>query len=77
MVDHLTRITVDARAPRADALSDALAGLGFQVTRDRKRIVADSSAIEARAAKERLRAQGFADREYQVYVEYVRQWGFL
>jgi hypothetical protein len=77
VVDHLTRVIVNASAPRAAALAGALAGFGFAVTRDRKRIVADSSTVGGREAKDLLRARGFADREYQVLVEYVRQWGFL
>lgn len=77
MVDHLTRVTVDACAPRAAALAGALVGLGFAVTRDPKRIVADSSTVGGREARDLLRARGFVDREYRIFVEYVRQWGFL
>ena len=77
MVDHLTRVTVDLGAPRAEALAGALATLGFAVTRERKRIVADSSVVGGREAKDLLRARGFQDREYRIFVEYVRQWGIL
>jgi hypothetical protein len=77
MVDHLTRITADAAVPRAEALAGALAALGFAVKRERRRIVADSFQVGGREAKELLRARGFEDREFQVYVEYVRQWGIL
>ena len=77
MVDHLTRVTASAGAPRADALAQALASAGFSIRRERGRVVADSSAVEGREAKDLLRAAGFEDREYRVFVEYVRQWGFL
>jgi len=77
VVDHLTRVTVYAGAPRAEALADALAVLGFAVKRERRRIVADSSIIGGQEAKRLLRGRGFEDREYRIFVEYVRQWGIL
>lgn len=77
MVDHLTRVTVDSRSPRAEDLAAALGELGFAVRRERRRIVADSSEVEGQQAKARLRERGFEDREYQVFVEFVRQWGIL
>ena len=77
MVDHLTRVTVDARAARAGDLAGALEDLGFEVRRERSRIVGDSTTVEGQAVKAYLRGRGFADREYQVFVEFVRQWGIL
>jgi hypothetical protein len=77
MVDHVTRITVDAAGPRAAALGRALAQLGFTVRAGRGRLVGESSEVEAQDAKRRLRALGFADREYRVILEYVRRWGVL
>ncbi|WP_242344271.1 hypothetical protein [Anaeromyxobacter terrae] len=77
MVDHVTRVTVDAAAPRAGALADALAARGFSVRRERARIVAESVTVEAGDAKRQLLALGFRDREFQVFLEYVRQWGVL
>lgn len=77
MVDHLTRITIDVRSPRADDLAAALAAGGFDVRRERRQIVADSTQVEGQAAKAFLRERGFEDREYQVFVEYVRKWGIL
>jgi hypothetical protein len=77
MVDHLTRVTVPAGAQRAGDLAAALAALGFAVRREKTRLVADSTAVEAGEAKRALRARGFADAEYQVFLEYVRQWGIL
>ncbi len=77
MVDHLTRITVDGAEPRADALAGALAAVGFSIRRDRRRIVAESTVVEAQEAKRALLALGFRDREFRVFLEYVRQWGVL
>jgi hypothetical protein len=77
MVDHLTRVTVDLRSPRAEALAAALAALGFEVRREARRVVADSTEVEGQVLKAQLRGRGFEDREYQVFVEFVRQWGIL
>ena len=77
MVDHLTRITVDAGTPRAEELVRALAERGFSVRRERRRLVAESTVVEAQEAKRALLALGFRDREFQVFLEYVRQWGVL
>jgi hypothetical protein len=77
MVDHLTRVTVDTRSPCAEDLAAALGELGFAVRRERRRIVADSSEVEGQETKTRLRERGFEDREYQVFVEFVRRWGIL
>jgi len=77
MVDHLTRITVDLREPRAEAIARTLAEQGFSVRRERRRLVADSTVVEAQDAKRALLARGFRDREFQVQLEYVRQWGVL
>ncbi len=77
MIDHLTRITVDPRAERAADLVHALAAFGFTVRRDGARVVAESDRVEAQDAKRHLRALGFADRDYQVFLEYVRAWGIL
>jgi hypothetical protein len=77
MVDHLTRVTADARAARADALAGALADLGFAVRRERRGLVAHSAEVEGQAVKAYLRGRGFEDREFQVFVEFVRQWGIL
>ena len=77
MVDHLTRVTVDVRSPRAEAIAATLASAGFEVRRERGRLVADSTRVEGQAAKAYLRERGFEDREVQVFVEYVRRWGIL
>ncbi len=77
MVDHLTTVRLDARAPRTPAIADALAGLGFSVRRRGRRVFAESSEMEAQEAKRRLAALGFSDREFSIVLEYVRRWGIL
>lgn len=77
MVDHLTRVTVDSGAERAGALAGALAAFGFTVRREGGRLVAESDRIEAQEAKRHLRSLGLRDREFQVFLEYVRAWGVL
>ncbi len=77
MVDHLTRIRVDAGAERAPDLVRALAAFGFAVRREGGRVVAESDRIEALDAKRYLRALGFRDRDFEVFLEYVRRWGVL
>lgn len=77
MVDHLTRIAVDAQGARAAEFVQALSRAGFRVVAERGRFVGESSAVEASEAKRRLRDLGFGDREYRVSVEFFRQWGYL
>lgn len=77
MVDHLTRVIVHATGGRAAEMAAALAARGFSVRVARHRFVAESTVVEAQAAKAWLRARGFEDREYQVFLEYARQWGIL
>ncbi len=77
MVDHLTRIFVDAEGDRASDLAGALALRGFTVATASGRLVADSTTVEAGEVKGHLRSLGYADREYRVHVEYARRWGFL
>ncbi len=77
MVEHLTRVTVDSSAERAEDVARALALRGFSVRRDGHRLVAESDEVEAQDAKRYLRSLGFRDREYQVFLEYVRAWGVL
>lgn len=77
MVEHLTRVIVGRDAPRAGDLVRALASLGFAIREEPRRIVADSSTVEAREAKARLRSLGFGDRDYQLLVEFVRRWGVM
>ncbi len=77
MVDHLTQVTVDTGTPRGLQLARVLERVGFVLRVHRRRIVAESPAVGAQEVKALLRAAGFQDREYQVFLEYVRQWGTL
>ncbi len=77
MVDHLTRITVDADGGRAAEMARALATRGFSIHIERHHFVAESTSVEAQEAKRYLRALGYDDREFRVFVEYVRKWGIL
>lgn len=79
MVDHLTLVTPERGLARCRVreLAAALAALGFERWRARPEEAYGSSLVEARTVKEHLRARGFADREFRVVLEYVRQWGVL
>jgi len=50
---------------------------GFVFTQQGERIIGTSRTVEAQELKEILRAGGFADGEYQVYLEYQRKWGIM
>lgn len=63
--------------PRSQAITSALADLGFVVRQEGGRTVAESVSLEAKEAKRYLRWLDFDDREYQVFVEFVRQWGIM
>ena len=77
MVDHLTRVTPETTPVRTAALADALAAQGFRVQIENGGFVADSSKVEARELKRRLRALGFQDGEYRVALWYERRWGTM
>ncbi|BDG07884.1 hypothetical protein [Anaeromyxobacter paludicola] len=82
MVDHLVRITAaldgsPGRAARVEGLAAALGSAGFRLRRERRRLVAESADLGAADAKDLLRARGYADGEYQVFLEFVRQWGVM
>ena len=77
MVSHLTRVTPATTPARVAALADALAAQGFDVRVERGGFVADSSTVEARDLKRRLRALGFEDGEYRVALWYERRWGTM
>ncbi|WP_425060356.1 hypothetical protein SCACP_10470 [Sporomusa carbonis] len=65
------------RAERIAGMMEVLAAAGFTFTVKKDYIYADSEAVEAVAAKRMLAEQGFSDREYQIYLEYRRQWGVM
>ncbi len=63
--------------PRNGALRDWLASRAFAVADKRGGWLAVSHDGEGSELKRALRAAGFADRDYQIRVEYQRAWGFL
>lgn len=65
------------RAERVAAMMEALAGRGFVFKFEKDRILADSNEMEAQDAKRYLIESGFADTEFQVFLEYARKWGVL
>lgn len=77
MVDHLTRVTVELGVSNARDVARALAARGFSVREERRRMVAESTAVEAQDVKRYLRSLGFQDRVYRVVLEYVRKWGVM
>lgn len=76
MVDHLTRVTVQD-GPRSNGIVRALSELGFTAHEEGDRTFAESSTVEACEVKRHLRELGFEDRQYQVFVEFVRKWGVM
>ena len=79
MVEHLT--TVEPARGLSDArrteLAATLAALGFERRRGGRRAVFASTTLQPAYAKAQLRARGFADREFRIFLEYTRLWGFL
>ena len=69
--------THPAHDPRNGALRDWLASRAFAVADKRGGWLAVSHDGEGSELKRALRAAGFADRDYQIRVEYQRAWGFL
>lgn len=65
------------RNQRVAAMMRILEKQGFIFKYIKGTICADSSEIEGQAVKKLLRTNGFADYEYQIYLEYYRRWGIL
>lgn len=65
------------RNHRVAAMMRILEQQGFAFKYKKGVVCADSSDTEAQAVKKLLRTNGFADYEYQIYLEYYRQWGIL
>ena len=68
---------VAAKTERIAAMIEILANSGFSLSMKKEYIYADSENIEAVAAKRLLADKGFEDKEYQIYLEYRRQWGVM
>ncbi|EIW17159.1 MULTISPECIES: hypothetical protein [Pelosinus] len=65
------------RSERVAAMMERLAEKGFTFTANQDSVIAESTKVEAQAAKIYLLQEGFHDSEFQVYLEYTRKWGML
>lgn len=65
------------RTERVAAMMEALAAKGFVFKTEKGRVLADSSEMEAEAAKRYLLSCGFEHTEFQVLLEYARKWGVM
>lgn len=62
---------------RIAVMMSVLEDQGFVFSRRGDRIIGSSQAMETQELKELLQEHGFADNEYQVYLEYQRKWGIM
>lgn len=69
--------TIGLLTDRIAGMLELLISCGFRITAKKDCIYADSDTLEAVAARRLLAEHGFADREYQIYLEYRRQWGVM
>ena len=69
--------TYPAHDPRNGALREWLAAHAFAIAEKRGDWQAVSHDGEGSDLKRALRAAGFADYDYHLYVEYQRAWGYL
>ncbi|HVP68001.1 MAG TPA: hypothetical protein VMT17_12125 [Anaeromyxobacteraceae bacterium] len=65
------------RTARVAAMMVALRARGFTFRLESTRVVAESTTVGAREVKHHLASLGFRGDEFQVRLEYVRQWGVL
>ena len=65
------------RLQRVAAMMELLAPRGFSFRQDKNCIYAESTEMEAQEAKRYLLANGFQDKEFQVWLEYTRKWGMM
>lgn len=69
--------TMAVRAERVAAMMELMAAQGFSFESDKRAIYAYSNEVEAFQIKRDLIRAGFADYEFQIYLEYTRGWGML
>ena len=80
---HLVNIQISVNSthpphdPRNGALREWLAAHAFAIAEKRGGWQAVSHDGEGNDHKDALRAAGFADYDYHLYVEYQRAWGYL
>lgn len=65
------------RVQRVAAMMELLKTLGFTFSAKKQVVTAYSNEIEAYEVKRKLKNAGFADREFQIILEYTRGWGML
>lgn len=68
---------VTKASERMAVMLEILADNGFQIGTKKDCVYADSESVEAVDARRLLSERGFADNEYQIYLEYRRQWGVM
>lgn len=69
--------TTATTTDRMARMMEVLAAAEFEFIAKNDCIYADSASMEAVDVKRLLGENGFADSEYQVYLEYRRQWGVM
>ena len=65
------------RLERVAGMMELLALRGFVFHRGKNCIYAESDEVEAQEAKQYLLKNGYADREFQISLEYIRKWGMM
>ena len=65
------------RLERVAGMMELLAVRGFVLHRGKNCIYADSEEVEAQEAKQYLLKNGYADKEFQIWLEYIRKWGMM
>ncbi len=68
---------VSKKIQRISAMLEILATADFKIKCKNNLIYADSELLEAWQVKNLLTQHGFVATEYQIYVEYQRQWGVM
>ena len=76
-----SKTTLHSAHPATDARSKALLSFarahGFAIRTTRTQWQGSVLDVESEDIKTLLRAAGFADRDFHLYLEYQRGWGFL
>ena len=65
------------RLERVAGMMELLAVRGFVFHRGKNCIYADSEEVEAQDAKQYLLKNGYLDKEFQIWLEYIRKWGMM
>ncbi|MBE3588916.1 MAG: hypothetical protein IMW93_10315, partial [Thermoanaerobacteraceae bacterium] len=63
------------RHERVAAMMDLLQAEGFSCRAHRQAVILEGSRLEAYQVKELLQKHGFRPDEYEIKLEYTRQWG--